>query len=371
MKKKAKPTFLDKLVRFAALILAVTLVFGILAGRIDPRDWKYIPFFGLAYPFILLLNILMILWWLFRKRWVFAAGTLILILTGWATLHATFGLTGEAGAGTKVNPESIRLMTYNVHNFRPYGPGNEDSVRRQMLLLIEKEQPDIICFQEYFTRKKGPYDMNDSLKRVLKTPYFYVKPTAKNDYESYGLAIFSRYPIKDKGHIIFDQDIHGNTSIYVDVQIRNKKVRIYNVHLQSISFQKQDYNYIDKVAQKMDADIVPSKRIVSMLRSAFLKRSGQVDVMKKHMVTCRTPFVVAGDFNDTPASYAVTQMTRSLNNAFVEQGTGMSRTYNGKFPNFQIDYITTTKDFKVLNYRVIEAKLSDHFPVRSDLKLNP
>lgn len=371
MKKKSKPTFLDKLVRFVALALALTLVLGFLAGRFDPRAYKIIPFFGLAYPFILFFNILMIGWWCIRKRWVFAVSTFVLILLGWGALNATFGVIGESGEGPKAKPDHIRMMTYNVHSFKPYGMDNIESVKQQMLDLIRTENPDIICFQEYFTRKKGPFDITDSLKRILKRPYYYFEPTNKNDYEAYGLAIFSRYPIQDKGYIKFNNDIGGNASIYADVTIRNQTVRVYNVHLQSISFREEDYNYIDKVAHEMDADIVPSKRILSLLKNAFIKRSNQVDIMKNHIKTCKTPFLIAGDFNDTPASYAVTQLTESLNNAFTEQGTGFGRTYNGKFPNFQIDYIAATKDFKILNYHIIEAKLSDHFPVRTDLKLNP
>lgn len=129
--------------------------------------------------------------------------------------------------------------------------------------------------------------------------------------------------------------------------------------------------YLDQVKYKMEPKLYPSKRILVMLRNAFRKRSGQVDIMKQHMETCDLPFVVAGDFNDTPASYAVTQMTKSLKNTFKEQGTGFGKTYNGKFPNFQIDYIATTKTIDVVNHRIIPAKLSDHFPVRSDLRLNP
>ncbi|MGY0040117.1 hypothetical protein [Pedobacter sp. NJ-S-72] len=59
-----------------------------------------------------------------------------------------------------------------------------------------------------------------------------------------------------------------------------------------------------------------------------------------------------------------------MHNTFVEQGTGLGRTYNGKFPNFQIDYISATKKFKVINHRIIQSRLSDHFPVRSDLRIN-
>lgn len=369
--KKSKPTFWDKLIRLVAILLAIGLVLGFVAGRFDPREYKYIPFFGLAYPFLLGLNFLMIIWWCIRARWSFALSTVVLICLGWSALSATFGIFGNAGIGPKEHPEDIRMMTYNVHSFKPYGTDIVDSVKEQMLDLIEEENPDVICFQEYFTRRKGPYDITDSLKRILKTRHFYFLPASDNNYEATGLAIFSKYPIVNKGVIAFGENFGGNGSIYVDVKIRNQKLRIYNVHLQSISFEKQDYNYLDKVTKKMDAELVPAKRIASMLKSAFLKRSAQVDIMKSHMETCEIPFLIAGDFNDTPASYAVTQLTKSLNSTFKAHGSGLGRTYNGKFPNFQIDYIATTKDIKIRNYRIIEAELSDHFPVRSDLSLNP
>ncbi|ACU02708.1 MULTISPECIES: endonuclease/exonuclease/phosphatase family protein [Pedobacter] len=369
--KRSKPTFIDKLVRLGAIGLATALALGILAGNIDPRSFQLIAFFGLAYPYVLLLNIIMIAWWCIRRRWLFAATTLVLILLGWHSLTTTFGFIGEKGLGPKADPGLIRMMTYNVHSFKPYGEGNIESVKQQMLDLIENENPDIICFQEYFTRKKGPYDITDSLKRILNKPYHYFEPISQNDYEATGLAIFSKYPIKNKGTIAFNKVYRGNSSIYVDVTVKNKMFRIYNVHMQSISFQEQDYMYLDQVKYQMDPKLYASKRILVMLRNAFLKRSEQVDIMKAHIKTCELPFIIAGDFNDTPASYAVKQMTKSLKNTFKEQGTGFGKTYNGKFPNFQIDYIATTQNFDVMNYRIIEAKLSDHFPVRSDLRLNP
>lgn len=372
MNKKTKLTFFDKLVRAIAVILAIVLILGMVAGNIDPRQNKYIPYFGLAYPYVLFLNIFMILWWLLRKRLVFAILTIALIVSGSRAFRATFSFFGtEDGIGPKSSPDLLRMMTYNVHNFKPYDPGNTDSVKTQMLDLVRKENPDIIGFQEYYTRKKGAFDLTDSLKSILKTKYYYFVPSSQNDYEGTGLAIFSKYPIKNKGTIWFDEMHSGNCSIYVDLEVNGKIIRIYNVHLQSISFVKQDYEYLDEVKKDMDAKLTPSKRILWMLKSAFVKRSAQVDLMKEHMKSCKTPYLIAGDFNDTPASYAVTQITKSLDRTFVKKGQGMGTTYNGKFPNFQIDYIAVTKDIEVINHRVIEAKLSDHFPLRSDLRLNP
>jgi endonuclease/exonuclease/phosphatase family metal-dependent hydrolase len=369
--KRRKLTFIDVLVRLLALVLIIALILGSLAGYIDPRKSKYIPFFGLAYPYILLVNIFMAAWWVIRKRWIMLFITILIIGLGWNALTATFRFTGEEGQGPKKDTSYVRMMTYNVHGFRPFDEGNSDSVKSQILNVIKAENPDIIALQEYFTRKKGSFDMTDSLKLILKTPYFYFYPSSGNEYEATGLAIFSRFPIKRKGLIEFEGIHNGNASIYVDLDIKNTIIRVYNVHLQSISFGPQDYKYMSKVKENMDPEIRPAKRIASMLGMAFKKRSQQVDIMKAHMDTCKTAFLIAGDFNDTPASYAVTQLTRDMNKSFDEQGRGFGRTYNGKFPNFQIDYIATTKNISIINHLVKNARLSDHFPVRADLKINP
>ncbi len=370
--KRRKLSLLDILVRLLALGLIIALVLGSLAGYVDPRNSKYIPFFGLAYPYILLLNIFMASWWVIRRRWVLVFVTVLIIGTGWNALTATFRFTGEEGQGPKTDTALVRMMTYNVHNFKPFDEdGNDDSVRSQILNLIKAENPDVIALQEYFSRKKGNFDMTDSLQEALNTPYFYFYPSNGNDYEASGLAIFSKYPIKNKGYIDFDGTHNGNASIYVDLKIKKKTLRVYNVHLQSISFGPKDYKYINRVKERLEPEIRPSKRILFMLNMAFKKRSKQVDIMKAHMDSCTTSFLIAGDFNDTPASYAVTQLTSKLNKSFDEQGKGLGRTYNGKFPNFQIDYIATTKDIEIMNHLVKPARLSDHFPVRADFRFDP
>ncbi len=85
--------------------------------------------------------------------------------------------------------------------------------------------------------------------------------------------------------------------------------------------------------------------------------------MKKEMDVCKLPFIVAGDFNDSPSSFAVNEMCRGLKNSFRERGAGYAVTYNGDLPNFQIDYIMTKPVFGINSYKVIDKKLSDHFGV--------
>lgn len=366
--KKKKITLFDKFMFIIALIMAIGMFLGIRAGVSDPRQHMIIAFFGLAYPFFLLANVLILAYWLLRGKWAIAVLTVVVIGYGGHTLQATFGFFGTKGSLQKEDPSLIRLMTYNVHNFTPYGEALSVTNKEKMLKVVSEQQPDVICFQEFYTREKGAYDIVDSLKRLLNVSHYYFVPTMESEREAIGIAIFSRFPIKNKGRIKFSET-GGNESIYVDLMVNNNIVRIYNVHFQSISFDKRDYTYLDQVTKEIEPKMGSSRRIARMLKDAFLKRSAQVDIMKEHLRTCETPYIIAGDFNDTPASYVVTKMTDSLNNAFIKKGQGLGKTYNGKFPNFQIDYIATTKDIEVVNYQIIEAKLSDHFPVRSDLKL--
>lgn len=366
---KLQLSIFDKFMLFLAVLAVMGLALGMIAGQTDPKNDIWIAFAGLAYPFFLLANLIFVIFWAFRRRFIFALVTLAIMALGWKPLNATYQFFGEEGSTVKESEHYVRLMTYNVHQFKKYGENNDVSTRDQIFKLLEDQNPDVICFQEFFTRRKGEFDLIDSVKKRLKLKHYYFVPTIDNNYEAAGLAIFSRYPIDNKGEVPFSQ-VPGNGSIYADIKVGGQLFRIYNVHFQSISFQKEDYDYIDKVTTKMNTEYKSSRRIASMLKAAFERRSEQVKIMKVEMQKCKLPFVIAGDFNDTPASYCVTQITKSLKNAFIEKGSGFGKTYNGAFPNFQIDYIATTKDFDVINHHVSKEKLSDHFPVRSDLRLN-
>lgn len=369
MSNKVKLPVLDKFILFFAVLTAIGLGVGMLAGKTDPRDEIWVAFAGLAYPFFLIGNLVFVLIWFLRRKFLFGMVTLAFMALGWKTLTATFQFFGDEGGAVKDSEHYVRMMTYNVHQFKKYGENNDVSTKDQIIKVIEDQNPDVVCFQEFFTRRKGEYDLIDSIKKRLKLKHYHFVPSVGNDYEASGLAIFSRYPIKDKGKVSFGE-FAGNGSIYADIDIKGQVFRVYNVHFQSISFQKEDYDYIGKVATKIEPEYKSSRRIASMLKAAFQRRSEQVSMMKSEMQHCKIPFVIAGDFNDTPASYCATQITNSLKNTFKEKGKGFGKTYNGAFPNFQIDYIAATKEFDVINHHISKDRLSDHFPVRSDLRLN-
>jgi endonuclease/exonuclease/phosphatase family metal-dependent hydrolase len=367
MKAKKKLPLFDKLVLWFNCGIAIALLVSYLAPITDPREYWIIAFFGLAYPPVLLLNVLLIVYWMFRKSW-YALISVLCILIGINVLKNNIGFNWRNN-DRPAEANAFRLMTYNVHNFKKFSAGEESPTRHEILEVMKAQSPDVIGIQEFFTRKRGKYAMTDSIRKGLGLKHYYFENIIGNTDETIGIAVFSKFPIVNTGFIPLSEASSENQCIYADIKKARKIFRIYSVHLQSIKFKSEDYQYLDTVTQHGSADMTSTRRLAGKLKRAFKRRAEQVFTIKEHTKTCPYPYIIAGDFNDTPTSFAVSQMAKGLKNAFREKGVGLGRTYNGDFPNYQIDYVLASSQFDVRSYRIIEKKLSDHYPIVSDLIL--
>jgi endonuclease/exonuclease/phosphatase family metal-dependent hydrolase len=369
--KKNKTSFWHKIILFFNYIAVISLLLSYAATVIDPAQFWYLTLFGLAYPFILVANLLFLLFWILCKKWT-ALLSLITLLIGFGFIQRTFAFRLESASDFTVDSNTIKVMTWNVHSFKKFGDELDTLTKTNALNIIKTEQPDIAGFQEFFTRKKGKYDFKDSILKYLDTKFYYYSKTSDNDFESNGVAFFSKYPIVASGEIELETPNAGNKGIWADVKKENTVIRVFVVHLASISFAPEDYHFLNEVKSDINTgkDVQSSKRIVRKLRDAFIRRSNQVKVLKAEMAKCRTPYLVMGDFNDTPVSYSISQVTKGLKNGFKEKGSGLAITYNGAFPNFQIDYILSSPQFDFKGYKIIKKDYSDHYPVRCNLSLS-
>lgn len=369
-KKRSGIHIFSKFILSLNILAVLALLLSYLASYVDPGKFWVISFFGLAYPAILIINILFVVYWLLRMpKLALISG--LTILAGWSVILNYIGFRESTAIMVPKSSESfIRVMSYNVHNFKQFGDNNDRLTKEQILDIIRKEQPDVVCFQEFFSRKRGEYNFRKHITQILGTEYYYFKPSTDNGYEAIGMAIFSKFPIVNQGNIEFTKNMNWNEAVFADIRKGNKTFRVYNVHFQSVSFQPEDYLYLKKItSEMMKTDVESSKKIGSRLKQAFIKRSNQVKMVKEHAEKSPIPHIIAGDFNDTPISYTVKTISRDMKNCFRKKGSGFGITYNGAFPNFQIDYIFTSSEFEVKNYLVINKKLSDHYPVRADLEL--
>jgi endonuclease/exonuclease/phosphatase family metal-dependent hydrolase len=366
--KKSGLGFFGKIILWLNYALCLALLLSYLAPYLDPRKAWLIAFFGLAYPPLLLFNVIAVVYWLLRRRLYFLL-SVITILIGYKVLLNNIGFRLPSIVAASTDPGVLRIMTYNAHDFKRYGSNNDISTKHEILELIKANNPDIIGIQEFYTRKRGQYDMIDSIKKIMNSEFYYFEPFDVNYDQASGMAIFSRYPIFNFGLVSLSGKMTGNQCLFVDIQKNDKKIRLYSMHLQSIKFEPEDYKYLGEVSKKGKTDMTATKRLGSKLKTAFLKRADQVYTVKAHAKECPYPYIYSGDFNDTPASFAVNQMEMGMKNTFREKGSGLGRTYNGDFPNYQIDYIMVSPQFTVLGYDIIKKKLSDHYPVTAVVAL--
>jgi endonuclease/exonuclease/phosphatase family metal-dependent hydrolase len=360
------------IILFFNLAAILLLLLAYISAYISPERYWILAFFGLAYPFFLLANVLFIVYWtLMRKKELFLS--LIAILLGLNYLTSLYQpeFLKESKKNQPIDPSirQFKVLSYNVRLFDLYNwitPGSH----HQIVDFIVKERPDIICLQEFYNNDKGKFSLKELFNELNFTPYHHVYYT-NNDKNShlYGIATFTKYPVIHRGTIKFNNT--KNICIFTDIVIGKDTIRIYNNHLQSIYLTSKHYELLDSL--KFSNDKKQKQEILDItyrLKSAYIKRAKQVDVIAAHIKQSPYPVIVCGDFNDTPVSYTYHTMRGKLHDSFYDSGDGFGNTYVGKFPSFRIDFIFHSANLISYDFRRIKVKLSDHYPISCNFQIS-
>lgn len=268
------------------------------------------------------------------------------------------------GEAKKDKGAHVHIVSYNTRLFGLYN-NNRHAIRKGIISFVKNEAPDIICFQEFYHREKaGFFNTKDTLLSTLNTPHFYESYTHHmKGQQHFGLATFSKYPILSNGKLDFGNDLN-NSCIFSDILIDQDTLRVYNAHLASIRFQRDDYlTFGDEDAKQLYPKNKGGQQILRRLSSAFKKREEQMNELINHIKTSPYPVFLCGDFNDTPTSYAYQLINRYLVDAFKKSGSGFSGTYIGSLPSFRIDYLMHSTNLHSWKYKRHSIKLSDHNPI--------
>lgn len=330
-----------------------------IAVHINPVTFTLPAFFGLAYPYLLLINIILVIIWAMRLRFE-AFISVAVILIGFN--HFTNYIQLFRSRGTKEGTFSI--MSYNVHMFNFFeGPKVTDS-RKKIMEFVKQKKPDILCFQEFFITG-NPKTAASVVNTATGMKYYsHVKVIGNGKDSYYGIATFSVYPIIRKGEIIHRGS--SSMSIFSDVVINRDTLRIYNNHLQSFRLKRMERSFFEEMTSAEDNETLTEvKNLSSRLKKGFINRATQAQALKEHVRNSPYPVIVAGDFNDTPVSYTYRKIRKGLNDSFVTSGYGAGFTYKGNYPPNRIDYILY--DNALINniFEILRVKYSDHYPVMS------
>lgn len=318
-------------------------IFSYFSHRIPPHVFWPAAFFSYCIPLFAFLNLILLILALIQKRltaflWFF------LFLFGVPFMLRTIRLNSPR----KIEG-TTRVLSFNVKLFRE--PNTYAKFSTELINWVVTDTSSIKCIQEYSTNERwAGLDVTGKLRAAGFQGFTSIAEIDDREHDP-GLAIFSKLRFVNTG-VVWKDPQTLNAAIYADLERNEKIFRVYNVHLSSMSLDARPVNWFDKGVY-----------LFEQLKAGSVKRSRQVNDLIEHMKSSPYPYLVCGDFNETPYSYVYSKMRGELINAFEWRGRGLGFTLNQKPYYLRIDHQFFSKEFKLQRYRVDKTmRISDHFP---------
>lgn len=329
-------TFLISLVLFSSVF-------------ISPEIFRYAGLLPFLIPVVLLVNILLL--GLLALAWRrLALIPLLTLIIGYKFLIITFQLNPKPE-----RREGLQVLTYNAHLF-DYKRKTTGEIETNVFTWLKDHPAQVKVFQEFYQ------DQTSSARNALKIlseseekDYFYHVVDGNERKRSYGMAIFSDYPIVNEG-VVFDTR-HSNGAIFADILVKKDTIRIYNVHLQSMAIPAESLDEYEKVKQVY-------RQTLGKLHRGSLARAEQLSILIEHLSNSPHRVILMGDLNEIPYSHAYFSLSQKLKNAFEVAGRGFGFTYNRVLFFLRIDHIFASPELSPVYFNTHrEVDYSDHYPV--------
>lgn len=359
--KKLK-SFTVHLIAMVNLAVVGVMLFVGYSDRINPAYHPMLACVGMAFPVLLLLNLLFLFFWLtvkWRKAWIPIVGYLL------ACVPINIFMPLNIHADT--TPGALKLISYNVCTYG--GNYKYDDGFETVLGYLAEQQADIVCIQEdndtwrryVFQRYEAYYPYNDTTRVSVseKVPNY--------------VGLHSRFPIIRKERIEYESRCNGSVAYYLD--LGTDTLLVINNHLESTHLNAADRsNYQTMLRGNMGRDTVrtESKALLHKLANAMTIRAPQAEAVSQYIrAHSHYPIIVCGDFNDTPISYARRTIGQGLTDCFQAAGLGVGLSYNQKGFNFRIDHIFCSSNITPQKC-IVDSKMdaSDHYPMVCWLKMS-
>jgi endonuclease/exonuclease/phosphatase family metal-dependent hydrolase len=359
LKTTLKPPFVRISFFFGLnIVVSVLTLLWYYSPYVSPDKFWPSSFLPLLIPLLIFINLVFCIVWLFKypKN---ALLSLIVLIIGYTYVFRTYAIHNGK---SKMDEAGLRVLSYNVRVFNVYDHLKDPDFAssKNILNWLAAYPADILCLQEFYNLKHDT--LFDAVEKIRRNhPYYNVKSFFVNESigASFGIAIFSKLPIVNKGMLEFKEKTN-NQILFADIKIGKDTIRIYNMHLQSMSFEEHELT--------IDGNY---KTLLRKFRDGSIQRSRQIQVLKKHIAECSlNKIIICGDLNDTPFSYSYQALKDDFNNSFEKAGDGFGLTYNGNL-FLRIDNQFASKDIKVRAFKVHkEIKYSDHFPIEGIYSIN-
>ena len=329
-----------------SLFFSALLLLGYLSVIIDPAKGWFFTLFGLIYPLVMPVTLVLFVWSLFRRSTM--RGLLLVALL--PSLFFVGRYYKFRGPSDQTEP-TLKVVSYNVGLFA-HGPSDiprlalADSSARYLRNL----DADVICLQEFWLPKNKPVEPWLQSHFPGYDAEYYVF-TGRNG--RFGNVTLSRKGLNNKGVNKFEKST--NLALFTDIRLDSCTLRLYNCHFESYNISLSAL--VNKEVEKEMVEETERK-----MRRSISERPKQVAEV---LGTMDRSSIVLGDFNDTPLSYTYMRLHRGRHDAFAAAGKGWGASHKSLWPLLRIDYILYPDELKAVSYTVDKVHYSDHYPVIS------
>ncbi|WP_298739377.1 endonuclease/exonuclease/phosphatase family protein [uncultured Chitinophaga sp.] len=356
-------------------LLIAALLISVWLPHLSPQLWWPSGFAGLLFPVLLCLNLLFIPVWLLYKKnyyWLPVAATLL----SYKAILVSFSpqLPQEPAMGLRP-PSQFTVMTFNTSSMGVKGYKLDKELHASIIHTLKEASPDLLCLQEFYTNDDPK--LTDNIATIRQNlgygHYYFTSDKTHWDTWHYGIILFSRYPVIHTRKIPcgYSEAGSGSSILEADVLINNDTVRIYSAQLRSYMFNPTELSQINAIKRLNGhhAQLPAARALASKMRQTFTIRARQAQLLHGLATASPYPVIVCGDMNDTPVSYTYYTVSRQLQDAFLEKGSGIGRTLSFLSPTLRIDYILAHSQFNIHGYRTFTNASFEHFPVMASFSL--
>ena len=311
----------------AHVVIVLLLGATMLNAYIPPKVFPFLNLLSLAFPFLMIANLLLCFFWIFS--WSKRAFVFLLISTLFLTPVRRWINYSEL----KSEKADFKVLTFN-NKYNDYG-------LEEVKNYIKSFNADVIFLQESGYSGLGNSDFEEM----------------KYSLHNRRISFFSKYQIVEQDTIPL---IDKGKSVYADVIIKGKRIRFINVYLEPFQLHKS----MVKPTEDLEENGTKAKSLVRRFMPVFKKHEEQVQILKNFIEKSPYPVILAGDFNSVPNSYEYYTISGVLKDCFLESGKGFGTSFHDYKIPIRIDYVFSSENLKSTYYQVDRSqKLSDHYPV--------
>ncbi len=241
--------------------------------------------------------------------------------------------------------DNLKIMSYNIHHANP--PDQPDVIALENIAnIINEADPDLVALQEVdkFTNRSGAKINQTRRLASLTNMNGYFAKAMNYDGGEYGVAILSRFKIKDSTNLALPVDSTlegraGEPRALASVKIEmpgGEKIYFGSTHLDNLHKENR---------------ILQLKKILENLPDPDY------------------PIIIAGDFNATPDSKEIQLMRDNFSSTCSDD---CKPTVSAVNPTRTIDYVfyKSEAEFNINKYEVLNSKkASDHLPVIVEMQI--